>query len=160
MTEKYIPIDPNSKLGELVKKFEGMQMVEPNFPSLDYATIYKQVATEMPEIEPIFPEGYFEKTQEYQQKSLEILESINKNTANLYSIVELIKDSNEKQDEMIALVSEILALAKAKDKKEADSLYKKITSKISTEVKNVDAIIKLVGWATSVYQMISPYLQQ
>lgn len=153
MDEKYVSVDMSGKLGELVKKFEGIQYA-PILPVLDYELLYTQARVDVPEIEPIFPDNYFEKTQEYQQRSLEILESINKNTANLYSIIELIKDSNEKQDEMIGLITEILTLAKAKDKKEADSLYKKIFSKINTEVKNVDAIIKLTGWASSVYQLI------
>lgn len=160
MDEKYVPIDMNGKLGELVKKFEGIHTT-PILPSLSsYDSVYKQAVIDLPKIESPFPEDYFEKTQEYQQRSLEMLESINKNTANLYSIIELIKDSNEKQDEMISLITEILTLAKAKDKKEAETLYQKIFSKINAEVKNVDAIIKLIGWATSVYQLIVSNLPQ
>lgn len=105
-------------------------------------------------IDPIIPKGYFEKTQEYQQKSLEILQSINENTANLYTMVELISQSNEKQDELISLLSEILALAKAKNKEEAESLFKKIMGKINDTAENVDTMIKIVGWATTIYNMV------
>lgn len=110
------------------------------------------------EIEPIIPDGYFEKTQEYQQKSLEVLQSINENIANLYIMVELINQSNDKQDELISLMTEVLALAKAKSKEEADTLFKKIMSKINDTADSVDSIIKIVGWATTVYNMVLPLL--
>ena len=55
---------------------------------VDTDSIYRSIAEY--KVDPIIPEGYFERTQEYQQKSLEVLQSINENTANLYSIVELI----------------------------------------------------------------------
>ena len=109
-------------------------------------------------VDPIIPEGYFERTQEYQQKSLEVLQSINENTANLYSIVELINQNADKQDELIALLSEVLSLAKAKSKKEADNLFKKIMGKINDTTENVDSMIKIVGWATTIYNMVLPLL--
>ena len=110
-------------------------------------------------IEPLIPEGYFEKTQEYQQKSLKVLQSINENTANLYTMVELINQNNEKQDELIALMIEILSLAKAKDKAEADTLFKRIMVKINDTAGSVDSMIKIMGWATTVYNMVLPMLK-
>lgn len=108
--------------------------------------------------ERIIPEDYFEKTQEYQQKSLEVLQSINENTANLYTMVELISQTNEKQDELIALIAEILTLAKAKSKAEADSLFKSIMTKINETVDSADSLIKIDGWAMTVYHMVQPML--
>ena len=52
---------------------------------IDTDSIYRSVAEY--KVDPIIPEGYFERAQEYQQKSLEVLQSINENTANLYAIV-------------------------------------------------------------------------
>ena len=123
-----------------------------SFPSIDTDAIYRSVSDI--KIEPIIPEGYFEKTQEYQQKSLEVLQSINENTANLFTIVELISQNNEKQDELIALITEILSLAKAKSKADAGTLFKKIMGKINDTTDNVDTMIKVVGWATTVYNMV------
>lgn len=110
-------------------------------------------------VDPVIPKGYFEKTQEYQQKSLEILQSINENTANLYTIVELINQSNESQDEIIALMTEILSLAKMKNKAEVDSLFKQIMGKVNNTAGSVDSLIKLMGWATAVYNMVCPMLE-
>jgi predicted house-cleaning NTP pyrophosphatase (Maf/HAM1 superfamily) len=109
-------------------------------------------------VDPIIPDGYFEKTQEYQQKSLEMLQSINENTANLYTMVELINQNNEKQDELLALMTEILSLAKAKSKADAETLFKKIMGKINDTTDNVDTMIKIVGWATAVYNMVQSML--
>jgi len=123
---------------------------------VDTDSIYRSIADY--KVDPIIPEGYFGRTQEYQQKSLEVLQSINENTANLYSIVELINQNADKQDELIALLSEVLSLAKAKSKKEADNLFKKIMEKINDTTDNVDSMIKIVGWATTIYNMVLPLL--
>lgn len=124
--------------------------------SIDRDAIFNSVANI--KVDPIIPDGYFEKTQEYQKKSLEVLQSINENTANLYTMVELINKNNEKQDELIELFTEILSLAKVKSKADADTLFKKIMGKINDTTDNVDTMIKLVGWATAVYNMVQPLL--
>ena len=154
------------KLGRFVVKMQEqdakMQRIAQTFTvpdntlKIDTDAIYRSVAEY--KADPIIPEGYFEKTQEYQQKSLEVLQSINENTANLYTMVELINQNNEKQDELIALMTEILSLAKAKNKSEADSLFKKIMGKINDTADSAETMIKIVGWATTVYNMVLPLL--
>lgn len=108
---------------------------------------------EMPEFEPIPLAEHIERTEEYQARSLEMLESINTNTANLYTLVDLISKSNEKQDEMIGVITDILSIAKAKEKREAESLLKKAMTKINDTVETADSIVKLVGWASMIYNM-------
>ncbi len=158
MDDKYKPIDPDSPFGQMMEKFKniGFSKITPVYPTMDYDFINRQMQEHIQDIEidPIIPEGYFEKSQEYQQQSLEMLKSINQNTANLYTLVDLISKSNEQQDEVIEIVSEILAIAKAKEKKEAESLLKKAMTKINDSVKTADSIVKLVGWATTIYNMV------
>lgn len=113
----------------------------------------------MPEIEPIPIREHLEKTEEYQERSLEVLKSIEENTANLSSIVDLINHSNENQDQIIEIITETLSIAKAKNKEEADSLFKKVSEKITSTTDTVDAAIKLWGWATTVYNIVVPLLQ-
>ncbi len=162
MDDKYTPISPDSPFGQMLEKFKGVDVSKLTsvYPTFDYEAINRQMQEHLKdiEIEPIIPDGYFEKTQEYQQKSLEVLQSINENTANLYTMVELISKSNDKQDELISLMTEVLSLAKAKSKEEADTLFKKIMSKINDTADSVDSIIKIVGWATTVYNMVLPLL--
>lgn len=162
MDDKYTPISPDSPFGQMLEKFKGFDVskLTPVYPTFDYENINRQMQEHLQsiEIDPIIPDGYFEKTQEYQQKSLEVLQSINENTANLYTMVELISQSNDKQDELISLMTEILSLAKAKSKDEADTLFKKIMSKINNTADSVESMIKIVGWATTVYNMVLPLL--
>lgn len=163
MDDKYTSIPPNSPLGQMLEKFKDIEVSKqtPFYRIFDYESINRQMQEHLQDIEidPIIPDGYFEKTQEYQQKSLEILKSINENTANLYTMVELISQSNDKQDELISLMTEILSLAKAKSKDEADTLFKKIMNKINNTADSVESMIKIVGWATTVYNMVLPLLQ-
>ena len=161
-------VEAMEKLGKFVLKMQEQDAkiqritrnltIPENTIKVDTDAIYRSLAEY--KADPIIPEGYFEKTQEYQQKSLEVLQSINENTANLYTMVELINQNNEKQDELIGLMTEILSLAKAKSKAEADSLFKKVMSKINDTTDNVEAMIKIVGWATTVYNMVLPMLPQ
>ena len=158
MDDKYKPIDPDSTFGQMMEKFKNIDIskITPVYPTMDYDFINRQMQEHIQDIEidPVIPEGYFEKSQEYQQQSLEMLKSINQNTANLYTLVDLISKSNEQQDEVIEIVSEILAIAKAKEKKEAESLLKKVMTKINDSVETADSIVKLVGWATTIYNMV------
>ena len=135
----------------------AQQIVPPSSGiKLDTESIRRTVAEYQPD--PIFPEGYFEKNQEYQQQSLEELRAINENTAQLKVIVELIHQSNEKQDEIIALTGDILAIAKAKDKDEADTLLKKALKKISGTVDAGESILTMTQWALAIYKLVEPLL--
>ena len=145
--------EQDAKMQRIAQTF----IVPDNTLKIDTDAIYRSVAEY--KADPIIPEGYFKKTQEYQQKSLEVLQSINENTANLYTMVELIKQNNEKQDELISLMTETLSLAKAKDKAEAESMFKKIMGKITDTVESADSIIKIAGWVTTVYNMVLPMLK-
>ena len=161
MDDKYTPISLNSQVKQMLEKmkcFDASKMIPVYYPTFEHKDVNRQIHFEDTEIEPFLPDGYFEKTLEYQQKSLEVLHSSNENTANLYIMVELIKQSNDKQDELISLMAEVLSLAKAKSKEEADTLFKKIMSKINGTVDSVESMIKIVGWATTVYNMVLPLL--
>ncbi len=149
---KFQSIDFDSPFGQMIEKFKNLDFSKATPPTMDYDLIHRQM--QEIEMDPIIPEGYFEKSQEYQQQSLEMLKSINQNIANLYTLVDLISNSNEQQDEVIEIVSEILAIAKAKEQKEAESFLKKVMTKISNSVETTDSMIKLVRWATTIYDMV------
>lgn len=162
MDDRYRPITPDSPFGQMLEKFKSFDAPKliPTYSTFDPEAIIQQMQENIQGIDPIIPEGYFEKTQEYQQQSLEMLKSINQNTANLYTLVDLISKSNDKQDEILEIISEILAIAKAKDKKEAESFLKKAMTQINSSVETADSIVKLVGWATAIYNMVVTMLPQ
>ena len=146
------PTDSNSDLGKMMEKFENIRMADLAAPSTNIYPKFKK--PELPEIEGIPLAEHIEKTEEYQTRSLEMLQSISENTANLYTIVDLINKSKERQDELLDILSEILAIAKAKEKNEAETLFKRVMTKINESVKTADSIVKLVGWATTIYNMV------
>lgn len=162
MDDRYKPIDPSSPLGQMMEKFKNIDISRwmPSYTLPDYDFVNRQLQENTQDIDPIIPEGYFKKTQEYQEESLEMLKSINTNTANLYTLVDLISNANDKQDELIGLISEILTIAKAKDKEEAESLFKNVMGKINETVKSADSMIKIMGWATSIYSMVIAMLNK
>ena len=45
-------------------------------------------------------------------------------------------------------------IAKAKEKREAESIFKKVVTKITDTVEAADSVIKLIGWATTIYNMV------
>ena len=156
MDDKFQPIDPYSQLRQRMEKFKNVDLTSFTTPNL-----YPEFEMpELPEIKPIPIAEHIERTEEYQKQSLEMLKSINQNTANLYTLVDLISKSNDKQDEMLEIISEILAIAKAKDKKEAESFLKKAMTKINGSVETADSLVKLVGWATAIYNMVVTMLPQ
>ena len=95
----------------------------------------------------------------YREETIRSLRAIEQNTANLYTLVDLINKSNEQQDELIAIIADILTIAKAKDKKEAESIYKKVMAKITQTVKDGETLAKVVGYATTVYELAKPIIE-
>ena len=94
---------------------------------------------------------------EYQKKSYEVLKAIEENTANLRVLVDLVHNSKENQDEIIALLSEIQIMAKAKDSEEAASLYKRVMAKIAGVVKDAETIQKLSSYAGTVFTIVQTF---
>lgn len=76
------------------------------------------------------------------------------NTRSLSDIVSLIQKGNEKQDEIFDLFIEILAVSKAKNIEEAESMYRKVINRISTYTGDMETTQKLIGFATSIYKKV------
>lgn len=156
MNDDYKTIDLKNDLNRMMKAVKNKNMS-------DFGKSTMNLQLEMPEIPKInnsLVEEHMEKTELYHEKSLKILESINANTANIYSIVELIRVSNDKQDILISILNDILLIAKAKNKEEADSLFKKVVDRINNGVDTADSMIKILGWATTIYQVVISFLSK
>lgn len=169
MSEKRTIVETSQGAIEIAEQFQSMasqlKLNTANFglPQVLNLDIYNKAMIQNIEeldIEPLIPESFYEKQLEYQQKSLEILQSINQNTANLYTIVDLLHTNNEKQEQILGIFRESLAIATAKNKKEADSIYRQIIKKINETVENVDNAIKIINWTTTVYQIVIPMLDK
>ena len=87
--------------------------------------------------------------------SLEVLKRIEMNTSYLKNIVELLDTSNENQKEINEMVQSILAIAKAPDKKEAETRYRSVMKKIgdfATITSSAINVAKLSSLAATVLQ--------
>lgn len=96
----------------------------------------------------------------YRQETIRSLRAIEQNTANLYTLVDLISKSNEQQDEIISIIAEVLTIAKAKSKGEAKSVYTRVMSRITQTIKDAETLAKLAGYATTVWQLAQPIIDK
>lgn len=91
--------------------------------------------------------------EEYKQSVLKTLQSIEQNTGNLYQIVQLLNTQADKQDTIIELLTEVLAISTSATKEEAEGKYRTVMKKITTVTDDVETIQKLTGFAQMVFQM-------
>lgn len=111
-----------------------------------------------PQFKPIdFPDAKLsDKANKATLESLEVLRRIEMNTEYLKDIVGLLSTSNEHQEQLNILVHDVLAIAKAPDKEEAQSRYRSVMKKIgdfSTVTTSALNIVKLSTLAGTVLQL-------
>lgn len=92
--------------------------------------------------------------EEYKNNVLNTLISIEKNTASLTNLVDLIKNSNENQEKILCIINELLSLSKEKDKGKAGEKYKSVMKKITDLGENADTINKLYTFGTTIYSVL------
>lgn len=159
--------DNELKIGQQYSKDMGVSKFKldndkpklPDFKNLtttipNYNDILRRSSNCYKEIEPLPVADHMEKTEEYHRQSIEILKNISENTANLKTLVNLISQSNENQDIILEILQETLTIAKAKDKEEADALYKGVVSKINDGVTTAESMGKIITWATILYDIV------
>ena len=96
----------------------------------------------------------------YREETIRSLRAIEQNTANLYTLVDLISKSNEQQDELIEIIAEVLTIAKAKNQAEAKSVYTKVMGRITQTIKDAETLAKIAGYATTVWQLAQPIIDK
>lgn len=94
------------------------------------------------------------KTMKFQEDSIYFLKKIDKNTAGIPVVIELIHESNENQKIMIDIITEILLIGTAKNNNEATSKLQSAIDKINKVFSNVDTITKLINFAFLVYENV------
>ena len=152
----------DSSLSTTIEQVKNLQALFPTLKDIQFPVPLPSYITtppvEVAEIgtPPLFK--HIERTEDYQKKSLEILEQIQQNTAALYTITELINAANDKQDTMIELITEILTISKAQSKEEAESRFKEVLDKIKLVVDSADTIAKLSTIAITKYQFVTKFL--
>jgi len=98
-----------------------------------------------------------EKTK-YDQDVLETLKSIEKNTGDINQIISILHYSNGKQDEILEVMKEILAIGKATNEEEADTLYRNAMDKAQKFNGDVETITVFLGYAKIAWTAVKGYL--
>ena len=86
----------------------------------------------------------------YWDESISLLKNIEVNTANLTTIVNLISTNNDKQDEIINIITDLFSLAKETDKDVALSKYRNVMKTINEFSGDADTLLKLSSYGGTI----------
>lgn len=95
-----------------------------------------------------------QKEDQFKKDVLNVLLGIEKNTGNLSEIMQLIRDGQDKQDEIISLITSALEIVKAHNEEEAESKYRNAMNKIARFTGDIEVIQKITMMATVAYQFV------
>lgn len=94
------------------------------------------------------------KQEEYQQAVIRSLQGIEKNTAILTEMTTLLQKNGERQEEIFAIMIEIMEIMKSSNKEEAETKFAAVTRKITTFTENAGTVTSLIGMAQTVYNAL------
>ncbi|MGF9907282.1 hypothetical protein [Brevibacillus porteri] len=94
--------------------------------------------------------------EDYKQNVLEALLGIERNTASIATLVTLIQQNNDKQDEIIGLLNQVFEMSKSQTKEEAESKYRQFMKKLSDFNGDVGTIQALQGFANTAWTVLQP----
>ena len=152
---------------------DGFKLDPANMPRIDLSTtnylansVADSIAANQREMERSMQAAQRERERKeaeeaaYREETIRSLRAIEQNTANLYTLVDLISKSNEQQDELIEIIAEVLTIAKAKNQAEAKSVYTKVMGRITQTIKDAETLAKIAGYATAVWNLAQPIIEK
>lgn len=140
------------KISELTKNAPKIEISQiPKVPSFTVPAIENY--TQLIDFEELSRERHeeYEREEKYKQDVLTTLKSIEKNTGGIAEIVDLIRENNGKQDQIVKLLTEILSVGGSKNKEEAETKFKSAMKKIQDFGGTVESIQTLYGVLMTVY---------
>ena len=107
---------------------------------------------------PIMENISLTEQREYYEESLRLLSAIKDNTANLNELIKIITENGDNQEIIISLLSKMLDIATAKNKAELDDKLNKVLNDIKNAMELGDLTGKLMFYAYTIFQMVSPHI--
>lgn len=92
-----------------------------------------------------------------EERMIELLESIDKNTSLLSEVIILLEENTKDQKQILEIINDFNALATVKDKETIQSQYRKIMKKINTTISDVNTINTLCGYGMTIYNMLKNF---
>ena len=89
-----------------------------------------------------------------EERMIELLESIDKNTSVLNDIFKILEENTEDQNAILDILNEFNSLATISEPKKAQGLYRKIMNKINTALTDVNSMTTLYSYGMIVYSTL------
>jgi len=89
-----------------------------------------------------------------EERMIELLESIDKNTSVLNDIFKILEENTEDQKAILDILSEFNSLATISEPTKAQGLYRKIMNKINTALTDVNSMTTLYSYGMIVYSTL------
>lgn len=137
-----------------------MKLEQPNIPQVDFSNIIRQVNAQTEELNKSLQEAADERERRYtdgvdrEKRMIELLESIDKNTSVLSDMVKLLEENTKDQKAILEIINDFNSLATIKDKKESQTLYRKIMDKISNAISDINTINTLYVYGMTIYNTL------
>lgn len=137
---------------EKIKSMMGNINLEQSEAMIKNANFYKNLYPILP-MDNVDYNKVADEIANYKSDILETLKNIESNTSSLKTIVDLLQDSNENQEDMLKIIIEILELTKL-DKNAAEGKFKKIIGGITQATNSADTMMKLFSILVTVYNWL------
>lgn len=145
----------NNPLGNI--KLPKLNVSLPNYPTPDLSHIHKYselISEEKKrEVEEKIHKEEVEK--QYRDQTLQLLSGIERNTAVLQEISTLMRKSSDKQEEIFALIVEMLEITKSSNQEEAVSKYRSIMDKINQFTSDSATLQSLYTLSGTIFNVVS-----
>ena len=141
---------------ELQEDIGRMQVVD--FPKQSISDFAIQIPRVEAQISESYTRSNFEEQQDYHEKSLKLLEEIRENTGNLSTIIDLIADSNEKQEIILQFIEQMLEIATAKNQDELNNKFQRVLENIKNSLELGELTGKLLFYAYTIFSLVSPHI--
>lgn len=89
-----------------------------------------------------------------EERMIELLESIDKNTSVLNDIFKILEENTEDQKAILDILNEFNSLATISEPTKAQGLYRKIMNKINTALTDVNSMTTLYSYGMIVYSTL------
>lgn len=101
-----------------------------------------------------------QREEEYKKSVLTALHGIEKNTAEITTLVSILKSNTSKQDEIIDILTTILSISKATTNDEADNKYREVMDKMEEVKDDLETFNTLFSYAQIVWSTVKGYFKK
>ena len=129
----------------------------PDVSQMHLNSIIEEASIHTAEINKALEEMSNEREQRYQdgvsreERMIELLESIDKNTSILNDIFKILEENTKDQKTILDILNDFNSLATINEPSKAQSLYRKIMNKINTGLPDINTMTTLYSYGMVVY---------